>query len=121
MLTFRHLPAISGLVSLLLSGCGKQPTAESPLNPDTPALKVAVLADGRLTVDGKACSIDELRASLEVLRVKHGVIWYYRESGPQKSAMDVMKVVLGAQLPIRLSSRPDYSDSINSDVRPITK
>src|SRR5262249_39043967 len=126
MRTFRHLFAATGLLSFLLGGCGEQPTAQNPVSPDAPVLKVAVFADGRLTVDGTASTIETLRESLRSLSEKHGVVWYYREAGQQEPppiAMDVFKAVLDARLPIRLSSRPDYSDSIGADgrSRPITK
>jgi hypothetical protein len=83
--------------------------------PDAPVVKVAVFADGRLTVDGKPSTVDGLRESLRSLSDKHGAVWYYREGGQQEPppiAMEVMKTVAEARLPIRLSSRPDYSDSV---------
>ena len=103
-----------GLLSFLLGGCSKSAPPGAP-SPDAPVLKVAVFADGRLTVDGTAATIQSLQASLRTLSEKHGVVWYYREAGKQEPppiAMDVMKAVVEARLPIRLSSRPDYSDSI---------
>jgi len=124
MRTFLYLFATMGLLSFLFSGCGKQPTTQSPVSPDAPVLKVAVFADGRLTVDGTASSVETLRESLRSLSEKHGVVWYYREAGqqaPPPIAMDVMKAVVEARLPIRLSSRADYSDSIGADGRSITK
>jgi hypothetical protein len=78
---------------------------------------VAVFADGRLTVDGSASTVPALRESLRSLGEKHGVVWYYREAGQQEPpiAVEVMKAVVEARLPIRLSSRPDYSDSISPE------
>jgi hypothetical protein len=99
-----------GLFSFLFGGCGRQ----SP-SPDAPVVKVAVFADGRLTVDGKPSTIDALRESLHRLSQNKGVVWYYREAGQQEPppiAMDVMKTVVETRIPICLSSRPDYSDSV---------
>jgi hypothetical protein len=82
---------------------------------NTPILKVAVFADGRLTVDGAPSSIELLHESLRQLAERHGAVWYYREEGqrdPPVIAMAVMKEVVDARLPIRLSSRADYSDSV---------
>jgi hypothetical protein len=104
-----------GLLSLLCGGCGKQPAAQSPASPDVPVLKVTVFADGRLTVDGTASTIQAFRESLRSLSEKHGMVWYYRENGQQQPppiASEVVQAVIDAKLPIRLSSRPDYSDSI---------
>jgi hypothetical protein len=102
----------------------KTATDQNAPSADAPVLKVAVFADGRLTVNGTASTIEGLRESLRTLSEKHGVVWYYREAGQQEPpavATDVMQAVIDAGLPIRLSSRPDYSDSIGLDGRPITK
>lgn len=93
----------------------KQPAAQSSVSPDTPVLKVAVFADGRLTVDGTASTVQALRESLPSLSERHGVVWYYREARQQEPppiASEVLQAVIDARLPIRLSSRPDYSDAI---------
>ncbi|MBL9136453.1 MAG: hypothetical protein JNK85_11320 [Verrucomicrobiales bacterium] len=122
-MTLRHLITIMGLLSFLFGGCSNQSAPPSAPSPDAPVLKVAVFADGRLTVDGAAATIPSLQASLRALSAKHGVVWYYREAGqqaPPPIAMDVMKAVVEERLPIRLSSRPDYSDAIGSDGRPTT-
>jgi hypothetical protein len=121
MRTFRHLFATLGLLSFLCGGCGKQPATQSPVSPDAPVLKVAVFADGRLTVDGAASTVQALRESFRSLSEKDGVVWYYREAGQQEPppiAAEVMQAVIDARIPIRLSSRPDYSDSIGLDGRP---
>ena len=113
-----------GLLSFLFGGCSKQSAPPSAPSPDAPVLKVAVFAGGRLTVDGTAATIQSLQSSLRAMSEKHGVVWYYREAGQQEPppvSMEVMKAVVEARLPIRLSSRPDYSDSIGLDGRPITK
>jgi hypothetical protein len=121
--TFRYLFAAMGLL-FLLGGCSKQSSPQIPVSAGAPVLKVAVYADGRLTVDGMASTVQTLRESLRSLSEKHGVVWYYREAGQQEPppiATEVMQAVIDARLPIRLSSRPDYSDSIGLDGRPITK
>lgn len=117
-MTRRHLIAFLGLLSFLIGGCSKQSASPNAPSPDAPVLKVAVFADGRLTVDGSAATIQSLQAALHTLSEKQGVVWYYREAGQQEPpsiAMDVMKAVFETRLPIRLSSRPDYSDSIGLD------
>lgn len=114
-----------GLLSLFFVGCSKKPPpSQSRATPDRAVLKVAVFADGRLTVDGTASTIEGLREALRGLSEKRGVVWYYRESGQQEPppiAMEVIEAVADAGLPIRLSSRPDYSDSIRADGTPMTQ
>lgn len=69
--------------SHFFGGCSKQAELLSAPSPDAPVLKVAVFADGRLTVDGTAATIQSLQASLCTLSEKQGVVWYYREADQQ--------------------------------------
>jgi hypothetical protein len=78
-------------------------------------LKLAVYADGRLNVDGKASSVEQLRDSLHALAASHGIVWYYREAAqhePPPIVRDVLKEIVAARVPVRLSSKPDYSDTV---------
>jgi len=122
MPTFRVSIEVIVLLSLLLGGCSKQATSQSPNSSDAPVLKIAVFADGRLTVDGEEATLQTLQESLRQLSTQHGVVWYYRENGHQEPppiATEVVKAVIEEQLPIRLSSRPDYSDYVGADGRPV--
>jgi hypothetical protein len=105
-----------GFLSFLFGRSSKQSTSQNPVRPDPPVLKVAVFADGCLIVDGNASTFPKLKESLLHLSKLHGVVWYYREAGKQEPppiAMEVMKVIVEFRLPIRLSSRTDYSDGID--------
>ena len=73
-MTLRHLITFLGLLSFLLGGCSNQSAPPSAPSPYAPVLKVAVFADGRLTVDGSAATIQSLQASLHTLSQKHGII-----------------------------------------------
>jgi hypothetical protein len=58
------------------------------------------------------------------LAEQKGVVWYYREApqGPAApQAMQVTRLVAENRLPIRLSTRPDYSNSVGTDGRPVGK
>lgn len=93
------------------------------IDPNAPILKVAVMADGRITVGGSPATIDSLHASLKRLAEQKGVVWYYREGGqsaPPPQSAEVIQAVIQNRLPIKMSSRPDYSDAIGMDGRPIT-
>ena len=93
-----------------------------PVNPNAPVLKIAVMADGRITVDGSPATIDSVRVSLKRLAEKKGVVWYYREGGQDKGppeSTEVIQSVIENRLPIRLSSRPDFSDAIGQNGKPI--
>ena len=94
------------------------------MSSEAPILKIAVMADGRITVDGSPATIESVRASLKQLAERKGVVWYYREAGhaePPPQSEEVIQAVIQNRVPIRLSSRPDYSDAIGMDGKPITK
>jgi len=57
-----------------------------------------------------------------LLAEQKGVVYYYREVAqgePPPQATEVIKAIIGARLPVRLSSRPDYSNAIGFDGKPI--
>jgi hypothetical protein len=94
----------------------------SPLS-NSPVLKIAVMADGRITVNSSPTTIASLRISLQRLVEQRGVVWYYREAGQAEAppeSTEVMQAVIENRLPIRLSSRPDFSDAIGPDGKSIT-
>ena len=92
------------------------------VTPNAPVLKISVLADGRIAIDGVLATMDSLRVSLKRLAEQKGVVWYYREAGqgegPHEST-EVIQAVIENRLPIRLSSLPDFSDAIGLDGRPV--
>jgi hypothetical protein len=52
------------------------------------------------------------------VKKRNGVIWYYREGGdkePPPEAMEVMKLIVDNNLPISMSTKPDYSDVLLPD------
>lgn len=93
-----------------------------PVDPNAPVLKIAVMLDGRISVDGFPATMDSVRASLKRLAELRGVVWYYREAGPAAAppeSIAVIQSIIENRLPIRLSSRADYSDAIGPDGKPI--
>jgi hypothetical protein len=111
------------IVVLVLGFAACKRHRHDAMSSNGPVVKIAVLADGRLTVDGSAATVESLRASLKHTTETHGIVWYYREAGQQEPppiAMQVMQAIVEARLPVRLSSRPDYSDAIGPDGRPTT-
>lgn len=124
MKTCCHLIWLMGIFSLLLGGCDEKGSPSNPAPAGAPIIKIAVFVDGRITADGLPVTVDSLRESLKQLAVQKGAVWYYREAGqgdPPPQAMQVMKAVIDARIPIRLSSRPDFSDTIGPDGKPIQR
>ncbi len=101
------------LAPILSASCAG--SSNKPAKGNTPTLKIAVFSDGRLLVEGQPSTLLQLRESLQRLSEQHGAVWYYREAAgadPPPIAMDVLKEVVALQLPIRLSTKPDYSDNV---------
>lgn len=70
---------------------------------------------------GAPATLQSLRDSLHRLSAQHGVVWYYREApqdSPPPIAMLVMQEIVESQAPVRLSSRPDYSDTVVANPPP---
>jgi hypothetical protein len=104
------------LLAFTITGCGKGAAPrKAAMEKKPPILKIAVFSDDRLTVDGAPSTIQDLRESLRKLSEEQGVVWYYREAGqqdPPPIATEVINEIVAARVPVRLSSKPDYSDSI---------
>jgi biopolymer transport protein ExbD len=86
--------------------------------PDAVIGKIAVSAKGAVSLDGKPITVDALKERLTDLKKRDGVVWYYREAGdrePPLQAMQVMKLLVDARLPISMSTKPDYSDVVLPD------
>jgi hypothetical protein len=123
-LNYRFLAVVFCGCWLVAAGCGQKPASKNLTAPVPVVLKVAVLSDGRLLADAQPTTLSALRELLDRLRSQGGVVWYYREGSDQEPpsiAMEVMKAVVDAGVPIRLSSRPDYSDAIGSDGVPVNE
>lgn len=102
--------ACTALCALL--ACSRKPPQSKP----TQILKLKVLQDGTIILDDKKVTVDELESSLSKLRqAGNGGVWYYRENAgakPHPNAIAAIKSVIDARLPVRLSTKPDFSDSI---------
>jgi biopolymer transport protein ExbD len=85
-------------------------------------LKIAITASGKITADGRPTTIEALILILRELAKNKGEVWYYREAPeaePHPNAMKVLSAIVDQNLPVRLSSKPDYSDSIDDKGRSV--
>jgi len=94
-----------------------------PVNP-TNTLKVSVLATGKLLLDGQLVTLPALEQALGQAPKDGTVVWYYRENAagdPPAAAAEVMKLITANHLPVRLSSRPDFSDTVTLELPDLEK
>ena len=78
---------------------------------------------GQILIDGTESTVAQVEQRLAQLKSEGGTVWYYREAGhqePPPEAMQIIKMVVENELPISLSSKPDFSDYIgeNGQSRP---
>jgi hypothetical protein len=103
------------LVVSILLGYGPPAQAQSD---DHPIGRIAVTMKGVVSLDGATITLDALKTRLADLKKRNGEVWYYREAGrrdPPAQAMEVIKLVMDHNLPISLSTKPDYSDEVLPD------
>jgi len=77
-------------------------------------IKISVLADGRLLLAGEPAQFADVEAALGAAPAG-AAVWYYREDAAGEAppvAMAVMKTIVDRRLPVRLSSKPDFSDTV---------
>jgi hypothetical protein len=75
-------------------------------------LRVAITASGEITADRRPTTLEALIPILRELAKNKGEVWYYREAPnaePHPNAMKVLSAIVENNLPVRLSSKPDYS------------
>ena len=80
-------------------------------------VKVTVLASGVVQLDGRPTSLPALDEELRKLKADNGVVWYHRQdpaSEPPPQGAAVIQMIIKHQLPVSMSSRPDFSDYVDS-------
>ena len=85
---------------------------------------MAVTAHGRVTADGRAVSIEALTPILRDLANSKGTVWYYRETAgaePHPNALKVLSAIVDHNLPVSLSTKPDYSDAVDDKGRSLPR
>ena len=101
-------------MGLVFLGCSKREEGQMQFN-EKEVLKISVFISGEILADNKRVSLDDLDTLLAANAQDNGVVWYYRENAagePPPEAMSVMEAVVNEGLPIKLSTKPDFSDSV---------
>jgi hypothetical protein len=107
---------------LAIAACSPD-VSEIPVVRDANVAQVGAYKDGRITLNGRDVSIEEIRGAFAELSRNNGAVWYYREaadSEPHPNAMLVVEAIVNAQLPVSMSTKSDFSDVVLPDgtVRP---
>src|SRR5579872_2180530 len=78
-------------------------------------LRVSVLGDGSVLLNGNRVTVTELAAALDGRAGEECVIWYYRENASGDAppvSVEVMKLITERRLAVRLSTKADFSDAV---------
>ncbi len=115
---------VAFIVGFLFHGCSNKENEQMPNN-ESVVLKISILRSGEILVDNKPVALQDLDGLLDENARKNGVVWYYREASgeePSAQAMETMNLIVKHKRPISMSSKPDFSDTIdeNGNSRPRT-
>jgi hypothetical protein len=105
-------------ITALFAGLVCHGTADAQA-PKAPIGKIAVTESGSVSYNGTPVTLGGLKIMLKDLKRANGVVWYYRESAAQEPppvASEVVKlIIIDQQLPVTMSTKPDYSDVVMPD------
>ena len=93
------------------------PSSAAP-SPSPPSAKIWIAKDGTIEMNGKPATLDVVGAQLGDLAQRQGVVLYGRdapEEEPHPNGIKVLELVVESRLPIRMSTRRDFSDSVGPD------
>jgi hypothetical protein len=79
------------------------------------ALRVHALRSGEVLIDGAPATLASLNARLAKIKADNGVVFYFREQpgqDPTTRQWEIFKAIVDAKVPIRLSTKPDFSDAV---------
>jgi hypothetical protein len=115
--------ALASAIHALLATLVLLATASTAVALDCPNIvRISVLHDGGILLDGAKTTIDALDKRLTELERANGVVWYYRErpdhqpTAKQNDAVrNVMDLIMKHRRPISFSSKPDFSDVVDGD------
>ena len=101
---------------------GDESAADSNEEKDNATREVArvkVMADGTILLNEEPATLEQLKEAFAKLAENQGQVWYYREvpEGDESASLppaahEIMTEIIKARLPIRLSTKPDFSDSV---------
>jgi len=79
-------------------------------------IKISVLANGEVLLDGQPVTLEELDEALRRGAEQKAVVWYYRENPTAEApeiVTQVMQRIASHRLSVRLCTKPDFSGTLN--------
>jgi hypothetical protein len=113
----KYIIYLTMLLVIFSWACSKKNDKHMQIN-ENEILKISVLKSGEIYVENKTVTLQELDSLLAANAQKNGVVWYYREAAqgePPPQAMEAISLVIKHKRPISMSSKPDFSDTIDEN------
>lgn len=107
----RIVPGLLLLAALVATGVGAQGAGIA---------RISVLSNGSLYLNGKPTDLRSIESELQRLKQVKGTVWYHRDNPqaePPKEGMAVVDMIIQHRLPVSMSTRPDFSDYVDSQGR----
>lgn len=89
------------------------------------ALRIRITGDAKVYAGDDLVSLAVLDSLLVALKAAEGEVWYYREAGDRQPTgkqdtviTSVLNAIIRHRLPVRLSSKPDFSDVVDAHGQP---
>jgi hypothetical protein len=106
--------------------CAEENTSSATNSPpvlpvDAPSLKIWIFKTGSVEIDGKTVEVDSVGPMLADLAQRKGEVFYGRdaaEEDPHPNGMKVLQMVIATGLPVRMSTKRDFSDAVRLDGMP---
>ena len=105
-------------VLTMAPGCSDDSSKAQMTETAPTVLRVLVLADGAILLDGAKTSLLALRERFRDVADSHAVVWYCRAQGESEApevAPLVIQAVIDNRLPISMSSESDFSTVVAPD------
>jgi hypothetical protein len=82
---------------------------------DAPRVKIWISKSGAIELDGQPADLQMVESRLASLAQQKGVVFYGREAAaedPHPNGPKVIQMVIANRLPIRMSTKRDFSDAV---------
>ena len=111
------LMVVSGAPAKLLEAelRGAKTKRRASVQPERRVLRVAVLADGLIVLDGAPTTLGALRRALRAASPENDIVWLYRQESAVEGSTEagsVGRAILQNGLSVSVSTQPDFSDVV---------
>jgi hypothetical protein len=104
----------------------EQNTSSAPPPPpepptDRPRAKIWISRTGSVEIDGRQVELESVGPVLADLAQRKGEVFYGRdapEEDPHPNGMKVLQLVMASRLPVRMSTKRDFSDAVSLEGKP---